>query len=116
MEHIRELQSDQDKDEPVQHKFHHVPNGTGIETGLKISDLRKSPAEIQAASNYRQNSGDAEVFGRQIRGEWRQQGYRNFDGGIHDAAMKLFRQPADDQSDQNAADADNEKSQAGMSK
>ena len=113
-QHFGQLQSDEDEDETGQKKFHHFPDRPAPEPGLESEDFGHAPAEIQTGGHDRQHAGNAQSFGRQISGKGCQQRNRDLDRRIIHAFVKLFRQPADRQAEQNPADAHDEELPAGL--
>ena len=79
-QHLGQLQSDEDEDEAVQEKFHHLPDRPALQPRPGTEDFRHAPAEIQAGRHDRQHAGNAQLFGAQISGKRRQQRNGDFDG------------------------------------
>ena len=109
VQHSGQLQSDEDEDETVQQKFHHFPDRPALQPRLEREQFGHPPAEIQTGGHDREHAGNIQLLRAQISGERRQQRNGDFNRRIIHALVKLLRQPADDQADQNSADAHDEK-------
>src|ERR1700687_4523265 len=95
-EDMRKLQADQDEDQAVDGEGEGVPDSPGLHADGRGEKLGTLAAEVQAASDDREDSGGAHGFGSEIGGIGRKDADDDLDGGVVDAALEPF----DDQAKQ----------------
>src|SRR6266852_3225467 len=98
-EHVGKLQTDEDEDQSVDGKGEGIPHGPSLHADVGGEKLGTLAAEVQTASDDRQNSGSADGFGREVSGVRREDADHDFDGPVIDAALEPFHNQAEDQAD-----------------
>ena len=107
-------QPDQHEEGCVQQKADDAPQPLALHSGLGRCDVRRPKADVEAAGDSRQHTGEAEFLGREIRrvaGEER-------DGELSVDVVEGFAdssgEPAHRQTDRDAADNGKHELEAGV--
>src|SRR5204863_4007065 len=68
-------------------------------------DLRRTPTDEEARDHGGEDARDAERLRWEVRGVWREQRDGDLDGRVFDSGAHPHRDPAHDESDQDAAES-----------
>ena len=99
----RQLQTDQDEDQAVQHEHHHLPEHVDVEPRPSGENLRSAPAEKQSGGNHRQDARDMQALRRNVSGKRREERNGHLNGRIVETALNMGGKPANRQPDTGAA-------------
>jgi hypothetical protein len=78
----RQLQPEQDKNDAVEEKFHHLPHAAGLHAGDQLAPERIHVVDRHACGDRAQNAGNPDMFADQVSGERQQQQQRDVTAGI----------------------------------
>ena len=100
----RDLEPDGEKHDAVQKEDQALPDRAAGEARFGAHDLRRPPADEESRGHRGQDAGDTERFRREVRRVGREQRDGDLDGRIGDASTYPHRDPAHDESDEDAAE------------
>src|SRR5215470_10472327 len=97
-----QLQSDEDKDEPVEDEGESFPNRPRLQAHSRGEDVRALAAEIESAGDDGEDAGGVDGVRGQIGDVGCENAERDFDGAVVDAVLDSVNYCADDEADQKA--------------
>ena len=99
----RQLQADEDEQGRVEQEREHRPEREALHPGLGVDDLRRAPAEIDAAADHGEHAGGTDLVGRDERPVGGEERDRHRGDRVADPAADLGDDVADGEPDRDPA-------------
>ena len=102
----RDLQPDQDEQQPVEQERGRVPERERAQARARFDDVERAGADVQAGDDRREDAGDVQLLGRHVGDERRQHGQRDVQRRVGDEPPQMGEDPAGGEPDRDAAGGD----------
>ena len=99
----RKLEADEDEDQPVQDEGQRFPDRPDLDANRGREETDAAAGQEQTAGDNGQHARGVNLLRGQVRGVGDQNAEGDLDGAIVDSPLDLSDEPADEQSEDNAA-------------